>query len=363
MNYRMATLSAETAYTADEVVKIDIDLLDPISEIVMMLKTYNSLTDTEPTAHFIAGISKIELIDGSDVLYSLDGYEAQALDYYDRGNVRSPWNAYLGANYGDIQVGMNFGRYLWDRELAFDASKFNNPRLEVSLDVGAGGVASTSLKLEVLASVFDDRKVAPRGFLMNKEIKDYEMGSATHEYTVMPTDYSYRKMFVKALKVGEEPNQMLNTLKLTEEGDKKIPFKDETFDNILRTIASTRPPVQEHILQWIGAASTNGYCIPTTRVFGQVTDWHSSHEIGDASFYNGDGGRYQIDATTAAGECQVFVTGYYPHGVIEIPFGMADDINDWYNVAKLGSLKADIVSKAGGDGDSCQIFLQQYRPY
>ena len=363
MNYRVATLFEEKAYTADEVEPISIDIVDPISEILLNLKTLSDGVNTAPTAHFAAGISKIELIDGSDVLFSLDGYQAQALDYYDRGNFRSPWNAYLDNNYGDISIGLNFGRYLWDRELAFDPSKFTNPKLNVSLDVGAGGIASDGLKLEVLGSVFDERTVAPRGFLMSKEIKEYTRVASSHEYTDMPTDYPYRKMFVQCLRAGKEPGQLLNTLKLSENGGKKIPFNVITFENILRSIASQRPPIREAILQNINTSQTYGYCIPTTRVFGEVTDWHTTTEITNTAFYNGDGGRYEL-ICDVQGEAQVFVEGYLPHGVYEIPFGLPNEISDWYNTPGLKGLKADILQKSEAvSSETVNIFLQQYRSY
>lgn len=363
MNYRLAELFAETAYTADKTVPIEIDIVDPISEILVNVNTLNNGVNTAPTAHFAAGVTKIELIDGSDVLYSLDGYQAQALDYYDRGNFRSPWQVYLDNNYGELQIGMNFGRYLWDRELAFDPSKFTNPKLNITLDVGAGGIASDGMKLKVLAAIFDERTVAPRGFLMNKEIKEYTRVASSHEYTDMPTDYPYRRMFVQSLRAGKEPGTLLNEIKLSENGDKKIPFNNCSFGDILRMIASQRPPIREAIMQNINTSQTYGYCIPTTRVFGQVTDWHETTEITNTAFYNGDGGRYEL-ISDVAGEAQVFVEGYLPHGVYEIPFGLPNEISDWYDVTRLKGLKADILTGSEAvDSETVNIFLQQYRSY
>lgn len=363
MNYRIAELLAEKTFTADATETIDIDLVDPISEIVLFLKTLNNGANTAPTAHFAAGITKIELVDGSDVLYSLDGYEAQAVDYYNRGQLRSPWNAYLDNNRGDTIIGMPFGRKLWDRALAFDPKKFSNPQLKVSLDVGAGGIASDELKLEVQANVFDERVVAPTGFLMSKEIKEYQMGSATHEYTTLPNDYIYRKMFIAARVAGTEPNQVLDTVKLSEETDKKIPFNAIGVDSIERAIAFKYGLIHENIIQWCGTTATYGYCVPTTRVYGTAQLWAAAVAAGAFAFYDGDGGRYKIITETSVKNANVCLSGYVPHAVYEIPFGLDDDIDDWYDVTKIDSLKLDIKSKAAGSGNDAQIVLQQLRNY
>lgn len=363
MNYRISTLHAEESYSSDNVETIDIDLRDPISEIVLFWRPLNATGNAEPSEHLLAGLTKVEIVDGSDVLMSLTGLQAQAIDFYHGSNLRLPWNCYLNGNYADIQVGIPFGRYLWDKELAFDASKFTNPQLKLTMDIDAGGCGVSAVKVKAMAAIFDDKKVTPRGFLMNKQIKEYTMGSATHEYTDLPTDYNYRKMFVQSRTPGTEPNQEVATLKLSEEHDRKIPFNEIDFDDLMRMNAYQHGPITEDILQVILGSQTNGYCTPTTFVGGQIQVWQEAATSSTAAFYNGDGGQYYGIMTGAVENCTVRVTGYLPHGVFEIPFGDPQDTNDWYNVASLGSLKADILSKTGGSADDLQILLQQYRPY
>jgi len=364
MNYRLSVLHEEEEYSADKVETVDLDIIDPISQLILFFKVHNNAGNTAPTAHLVKGLSKIEIIDGSDVLYSLDGYEAQAVDYYEHGHLRSPWNAYLNGNYGDIQVGINFGRHLWDRDLAFDATKFNNPQLKVTMDIDAGGVSADKVKLKVLGAIFDERKISPTGFLMHKEIKDYVMAASAHEPTIMPTDYPYRKMFVKCLTAGTEPGQLLSTIKLTEETDKKIPFNTIGMGDILRTIQQRYPPIEEHIFQWCGTSQTYGYCVPTARVAGVASKWADAAAGEPISYYDGDGGRYKIRTDTGVKNVNVVVHGYLPHGVWEIPFGDPLDKDDWYDVTTVKSLKTDLVAGSGASAsNTAQIFLQQLRLY
>ena len=190
------------------------------------------------------------------------------------------------------------------------------------------------------------------------------MGSADHEYTTLPNDYVYRKLFVQARTAGTEPNQELDTIKLSENHDKKIPFNNISFMDIFNTIAYEHPPVED-ILYMVALhnTGTNGYCTPTTRVVGVANVWRTAVPTGRIGFYNGDGGQFQVISSSATQNINAIVKGYLPHGVFEIPFGDPMKIGDWYNVPALKSLEADIKSKSAGNDDECKIFMEQLRPY
>ncbi len=57
MNYRTYKLLAKKNYTTDSTEVIDIDVVDPISSIVIDLDQVNAAATM--TAHFLAGITKI----------------------------------------------------------------------------------------------------------------------------------------------------------------------------------------------------------------------------------------------------------------------------------------------------------------
>ena len=363
MNYRMANLLSEVTYTDDVTKTIDINLTDPISEIVIKARPHTVCPSAASDAHPVTVLEKIEIVDGSDVLYSLDGLQAHALDIYSRDRQRNPWYMYLTDNYMECPVGINFGRYLWDEQLAFDPTKFNNPQLKITIDEDGEGSQFDAVKLKVDAAVFDERAITPQGFLMAKELKEYTMGSADHEYTTLPTDYMYRKMFVQARTLGTEPNFEIDTIKLSENHDKKIPFNGIDFMDILNTISYMHPPVEDILYQWCGTVSTQGRCTPTTRVVGVVNSWMLAGATNSYMFYDGDGGRFFMHSSTGNANINAMVRGYLPHGVFEIPFGDPMKIDDWYDVPALKSLEADIKSKSGGDGDECKIFLEQLRNY
>jgi hypothetical protein len=260
MNYRLATILGREEIKKDFTKVIDLNLADPVSQFQI---TYES-TGTGggiPDGHVAKCIPKIELVDGSDVLYSLSGQETQAADFYTRGIEPPNLNYYLAGTEGFWVFNVNFGRFLYDPVFAFDPKKFTNPQLKITIDRGAGGVVSTEGFLTVLAHIFDGKTITPEGFLMHKEINNYGMSSAAHEYIDLPTDYAFRKLFIAAQTYGVGPEYLLDTIKLSEDNDRKIPFSD-TFANILRSIAGQKRPYREVLLAASYSTINTFYCTP-----------------------------------------------------------------------------------------------------
>lgn len=362
MNYRLSTILAREEYTADTTKVIDINVSDPISRLVVTWENYNSATG-QPTGHPARCITKIELVDGSDVLYSLNGSEAQALDFYD--NHKAPANllAYANGMYSEAIFNLNFGRFLHDPDLAIDPKKFTNLQLKLTLDIDAGGITSTKGQLTVLAHLFDTKAITPAGFLMSKEIKDYSMGASSHEYTDLPVDHTYRKLLVRAHKYGTGADYAFTNIKLSEDVDKKIPF-DQTIGEILRTIVSEVPPYRERLIGNGHTAARYFYITPTYWPRYGACAWRKASATGNVSLYEGDGGRMTEIQEAAGPNFAALIEGHCPHGVISFPFGDQQNIEDWYDISGIGSLQLDVQAGSGmASTDSCQILLQQLRKY
>lgn len=361
MNYRLSTILPLSTYDADKTEIIELDMADPISQIIIELAVTN-VGDT-PTAHAIACLSKVEIVDGSEVLYSLSGYEAEAIDIYHIGCLRSNWNPYL--NGLDVQrfIGINFGRYLWDPLLAFDPKKFRNPQLKLSLDIGAGGNANVSCKLQVWAALFDQKTIEPAGFLMHKEVKDYTIGASSHEYTELPLDYPYRQMFIRNLEAGTEPGSNIANIKLSEDQDKRVVF-NHLAEDLLRTFGYQLPQLVEQIMFAAKTGTSNVFTTVSARATATFATWAAALGTGIFASYGSAGGRMVVDAG-AAENAVAIVAGFLPHGVYPIPFGDQMDVEDWYKVNEgIGSLKLDITGGSGAAGtETCQIVLQQLRNY
>lgn len=362
MKYRLATILDAENHSADTTKVIDLNLADPVSQIQIVYKPMNG-AEAASTGHPAKCITKIELVDGSDVLFSLTGQEAQAVDWYHR-KLEPPnilW--YLNDNASEMIFNINFGRFLWDTLLAFDPSKFTNPQLKITIDIDAGGVNADSGYLAVFAMIFDEKSVSPGGFLMHKEIKDYTLAASAHEYTDLPTDYIYRKLLMRIQKYGTGPEYCFNNIKLSEDNDRRIPINHLIGDILMLMVGQTRP-YREWIITHGTTTFRNYHCTPTYWPVFAHAGWTGTATPQGATVYEGDGGRFKIASTSAGLNQSVLCEGWCPHGVIEIPFGLQNEIEDWYDVTSLGSLRLDLLSASGMSSDeSCQIFLQQLRRY
>ena len=362
MNYRLATILAREAVSVSANKVIDLTLADPVSQFVVVYES-TGVGAGEADGHAAKCVTKIELIDGSDVLFSLSGQEAQAVDFYHRKMEPGNLNVYLGGMNAEMIFNINFGRFLWDTEFAFDPKKFTNPQLKITIDCDAGGVSSVAGFLTVHAHIFDGKVISPTGFLMHKEVKNYSLASASHEYTDLPTDYPYRKLFIAAQTYGAGLEYILNTLKLSEDNDRKIPFSATMFE-LLRAIVALQPAYREHVVMSGGGSGLKFYCTPCYWPKVNIAQWESSNIAKVATAWAGDGGRGYIYLEGAGGNYDISIEGYAPHGAIEIPFGLQDDPADWYDVRALGNLQLDILSVSGrSSSDTVQIYLQQHRPY
>ncbi len=362
MNYRLATILAREAVAADKTKVIDLNLADPVSKFEICYES-TAVGAGAADHHAARCVTKIELVDGSDVLFSLSGQEAQAVDFYHNRKEPANQSKYLTGHNAEMVFNMNFGRFLNDPLFAFDPRKFINPQLKITIDMGAGGVQSVAGFLTVVAHIFDEKAITPEGFLMHKEINNYGLASAAHEYIDLPTDYAYRKMFIAAQTEGVEMTALLDTLKLSEDNDRKIPF-NLTVNELLRFIVGWCPIYRESLIIAAGASGAGFYCTPCHNIKAVATSWEVSNNPYTITLHSGDGGKIVTYGEDTLTNLVITIEGYAPHGAMEIPFGLQDDPVDWYDVTKLGSLRLDILSKSSRTtADTVQIFLQQLRRY
>ncbi len=357
MKYRLNKFFAQKNYAADATEVINLNMKDVISNIIIKLDTVN--VGDANTENPMACLTKIELVDGSEVLYSLNGFEAEALDWYDQGGkFRRNWNWALTGMSMSRTFAINFGRYLWDKEYAFDPTKFVNPQLRLSVDYNAGGNAPSSVYLTCWANLFDTPPVGLRGFFMSKEIKQYTMVDGTHDYTDLPLDYTIRNLYIQPFLRGTESVLCIENVKLSEDQDKAIPFNDDATA-LLQSVADRYPEVVEAYIYPVATGGSYLYIAPTNHVIGVGGRWDASSTALSVNCYDGDGGRLHVYGS-ASGNAQILVRGDLPHAVFELPFGRKDEPDEWYDTRGLGNLKLDIT---GNSAAVTHIFLQQVRGY
>lgn len=358
MNYRIAEILAPEDLGASGTKVIDITLADIISRIEIVFKTFNGATNFND--HPAANIEKIELVDGSDALFSLSGRETQALNFYDRK--ASPDNHLTGSNgeWMKATFGMDFGKKLYDAQLAFDPKKFKNPQLKITWDEDKANTSCTVNSMLIQAYIFDEKKPTPIGFLMNKELFTYTPSANGHEYIDLPTDYPVRKLFLGSHQEERTFTQMIAEIKLSEENDRRVPF-DLLGDELWWELKRLYPEVVENVYMAIDVTATPFRVTPSEDavIVGSKTSTVAGHFL----IFN-NGGVASGTCGTTAETIYMLCKGHIPHGYAPLTFGDQDDVADWYDVTKLGSLILRL--KAGpslGTNPTVQVYTQQLRKY
>lgn len=358
MNYRLATILSHESIATAGTKTIDITLRDIITRISIQVKATNN--GAAPTAHPANILSKIELVDGSDVLFGLSGKEMLASQFFD--TMRTPFvvNNYLNDVMNITVYEYYFGRYLYDPMLALDPTRFTNPQLKITHNLANGGSSPDACTLEVTADIFDEREATPQGFLTTKENVSYTLVASANEYIDLPTDYVMRKLILMSRADDKQPWEQYNEVKLSEDNDRRIPIDDKTSD-LLKYQNALFPKINESI---------EGAALTTTRDFYTMSTYEqeiAGLAMGFASAYLTTdymyGGNVDLRASAAC-NFKAIVTGYAPFGALCLPFGDPSNMEDWYNVTNIGNLRLTV--KAGsspGSNSTAEVITQQMRPY
>lgn len=361
MNYRIASILAEKSLGTAQTETIDLNIQDPISRIDIQYKPF--LASSAMLAALPVNITKIELVDGSEVLHSLEGRQNQALCLYDRRAPTLNSSVTSGGVEAAAIMGIDFGRFLYDPQLAFVPTKFRNPQLKITHDRALVDAACTTHTLEVNAHVFDEKVITPIGFLVAKGHVSYVAASeGAKEDLDLPLDAALRQIIVRGWHTGVSPLTVFTHFRLSEDNDKRIPYDVEADDYCL-CMKGIWAAIEETMADY---TNDNGdyykYVTPT------------DHWVSVAAIPNGVDNPIKTEGGSQGGyvhwEClntawsTAIVRGYLPHHCIQFPFGNQQDLDDWYDVTRLGSLKARITSGSNyGAGSEIQLITQQLRRY
>jgi len=357
MKYRKATLLATEDATTNGTKTIDLDLTEIVSRIHINVRATNS--NNTLIAHPAKIIDKLEIVDGSDVLYSLSGTEAQAIAEIGMNSQPVDVISYMTGDEIQPSMSMVFGRHLWDTRYAFDPKKFTNPQLKIKHTLLGGGSTPNALTLAVYADLFDEKAVSPEGFLMNKEHFTYVPAATTHKYVDLPTDYAYRMLVLQTLSSGKQMGDVLSHIKLSENMDKKVVMDQDTKD-IIKLLLTETNPVVENILAYVTTGPVTIYC--KSGYEGVVVGNDYGGMVGHASFGGVAGGTFTAYSESSA-YLKMMVRGWCPHGCYNILPGNKDDPDDWYDPSALKSLRLDLLADSSPGSDAVNVITQQLRRY
>jgi len=364
--YRTTTLLAAKDVGAAATEVIDINVKDVISRINLHWQT-KIVTVSVELASLVEPITKIELVDGSDVLLSMSGEEAFALNYYDRKAMNDYEASLTVDDFSKVVISLDFGRWLWDTQWALDPKKFRSLQLKITHSEALANTSVVINELIVEAQVFDEKPVNPKGFLMNKEIFSYTPVNSASEFIDLPTDHTIRKLLLQSDSTDKNPFEVLDQVKLSEDNDKKIPF-DLTGEEFYRTNSYLWPKIQYNmILDAVVTAKT----IFAVGAYHQLAGINIEYD--DTNFVTAQSNfalptytnnKIALGASVDIQGDRAEVTGQIPFSVLCWPFGDQMDDTDWYETKAIGSLQ--LINKgasAVGATPEAKIVLQQARFY
>lgn len=361
MKYRQATILAEKTLGTATTLLVPINLRDPISRIDLLYQP--TLVSQGMLAALPVNISKVELVDGSDVLHSLSGRQNQAVCIYDRRVPTMNSGVLSGGTEAFCGLGIDFGRFLFDPELAFDPQKFENPQLKITHDPALVDASCTVHTLEIIAHCFDEKVISPIGFLQTKEHVSWQAASDGDKQDLdLPLDCSIRQIILRGWHTDVDPKTVVKWLTLREDGGKRIPF-DRDLDRYIEYMKGVWPQVVEGVSDYVdNGGNYVKYVTPTDHwvsVYSLPVGIDTATELTAGS----QGGKVNWRNDNTCWNTGT-ARGYLPHHCIQIPFGNQQDMDDWYDVTTLGSLKARVTGGANyGAGSLIELIIQQLRRY
>ena len=346
---------------------IPLNFTDPISHIDFEFRATNGATSNKenPLLH---QVTKIEVVDGGDVITSIRGEVLRGLVSHINGHCPGEYQTEVGGGGSVEAVTLPFGRYRWDTQYALNPAAFRNLQLKISWDLAHGGAiaatkyATGSFKMTVLAGLMEDVS-PPVGVLTAKEVYDFVAASSGDEKIELPTDYPYRTLLVRAYENGVDMRATLTNIKLSCDGAKFVAFDDTTADilqamidyyGVLHNTRECRFDNNAAVATYMGYG-LGGHVTPLAGdipLIGVNYFWKS-----DAFMYASD------DAGTAITDCDAMITvlGTAYENCYVIPFGRKNEPETWFPASRFKNIDLFLTQKEA-DGE-VQVALQEVRPY
>jgi len=327
-------------------VTFPINMLGKIQDIRVKFSATNG--GTSNTVGKLCGlVSKIEVVDGSDVLCSLSMRELQALNCFNNGYMPfKDLSGGAGVAIADNAI-ISFGRFLGDRAYYLDASRFSNPmiRLTWAFTVSAtAGIATGTGALSLIARVIEDAAPPYMGFIMRKEVKSWTTASSGDESTILDRSWPYKGIMVGALLTTVVPDTLITNLKLSVDSDRSIPF------NLTGTDACSKNVEQFGVFQEKFRPLTDTAATWLSDIFYQTGAWMSKPGATAKSITTAVTAESVTTAATTGGTAdttEITVQGSGPHANVYLPFGDGVNPEDFLNPSGMGELKLILTQAVG----------------
>jgi hypothetical protein len=347
----------------------DLDIVDPVSALYLEFQATNGTTSNK--GNFISDvITKIEVVDGSQVLYGVNLSQLEALQFYKLGKAPTMFPSEHGSGIQRHGVLLMFGRHLWDRDYAMDFTRYRNPQLKITSNLSAVATVSATtafatgtLVATIVAKVMQD-VTKPSQYLRAKEIDSFVSAGSGDKRTELVYDYPYRMLLLRAFKQQSDIDEVITDLKLTCDTDNFIPitrkvkqldaealaqfglciFKHDIFQHHQSAFREINN--KENLGRWATFADVNGYIVNVEY------EWSSE---GKLDILTNAGAVVSSDVKLTGMEC-----GHAPHATLPVLFGERDRPDSWFDPKPYK--KVEVVLTQNVISAACQVVLEQSVP-
>jgi hypothetical protein len=344
----------------------NLDYSDIVSQLILDFSAVNGATSNKDNP-IERNIASIDLVDGSDVLWSLPGDVAYAMYSQLNGEHGNEYYTSTPNSTQRCNIIINFGRFLYDQVYAFNPNAHRNPQLKITFDeatvraAGATGFVSDSFAVTIHVSLMEDVE-APRGFLMAKDVYEYTSLASGDTQIELPTDYPYRMLLTRIYESGVFYATDVSHFKMNCDGGKFTVFDMDTVYFRDRMFGLFKPVTRyaydvtddgEYHQSWIGF------------YIDDAIRGHQAGYIVTASSQSSARVQYNVrlhDGTAANAFPVHYVSrGWMPHNTLMYPFGRLNEAGEWFDPRQFSSVKLYLTN--GGAGAEVNVCLQQLRAY
>jgi hypothetical protein len=144
-------------------------------------------------------ITKVEIVaNGSEIIKSLTGKQLAGISAFDQ-NVMPPsvWRNYASETQFEWLL-LNFGRFLKDREVGLDLSKYQSVELWITNNWTVSQFTTPTLKIEGFYKQDDGVLPGFRGHIKSHLWRNWTTVTDEWKYLALPTDYKLRRILLQA---------------------------------------------------------------------------------------------------------------------------------------------------------------------
>jgi len=354
MNYRNVIIDNNRDISTAATLTLDLDIADAISRLSFKFNIANHGTTPVIIGHPARAVTKIEVLDGSHIITSLSAEEMLAANYYDRRHSPQSYINGVTGTQSFFTCGIDFGRWLWDPELALQPGAYDNLQLKITFNKALYESSATAMYMTIMADVFDEKSISPKGYLRRYEATTWTPSGTATEYVNVPIDLPIRKLLPVGYSTTKNFRGQIHTWKLSQDGDKKVPFHTNSR-SYMAQMQAYLPPLIESVIH-VGSTSTEVlYTMPSYE--GVFTGLSTAAEDVFLTSYVAD--VLTVDAATGGNRIEGIAKGWIPFHTFEILMGQHDEIGGWFVAGNTKKLEFQSTASTPGTSPVGKLVMEQ----